>query len=182
MRSPSPKESRHSTPRPSRRLETTPRPSKRLKRLVPTPEIASTSKELVYDTPTHRPFPEPEDDDNDFAEDAQAFRRENVGLTASPYIVPYFYNRRFLDTQYGIRKVGNSFMMGDYALLVNTDITIKGQEFRGTKGLWELMTRKKVNRKLITTDYQPGSGIQITRGSKFQDVIPQLSADQAEEV
>ena len=44
-------------------------------------------------------------------------------------------------------------MIGDSAVLVdtNSDITIKGQEFRGTKGLWELLTRKKVNRKLITT-------------------------------
>jgi len=45
-------------------------------------------------------------------------------------------------------------MIGDSAVLVDTDsdITIKGQEFRGTKGLWQLLTRKKVNRKLITTD------------------------------
>jgi len=67
--------------------------------------------------------------------------------------VPYFYNKRFLDTQYGIRKVGDSFMVGDSAVLVDTDsdITIKGEEFRGTKGLWELLTRKNFKRKLITT-------------------------------
>ena len=89
----------------------------------------------------HRPFPELEeddedDDDNNFAEeDVQAFGRENVGTIASPYIVPYFYNKRFLDTQYGIRKVGDSFMIGDSAILVDTDsdITIKGEESRGTK-------------------------------------------------
>ena len=45
-------------------------------------------------------------------------------------------------------------MIGDSAQLVDTDsdITIKGQEFRGTKGLWELLTRKNVNRTHITTD------------------------------
>ena len=45
-------------------------------------------------------------------------------------------------------------MVGDSATLVDTDsdITITKQEFRGTKGLWELLTRKNVNRKLITTD------------------------------
>jgi len=47
LRSPSPKESRQSTPRTSRRLETIPRPSRRLERLVSTPAIASTSKEVV---------------------------------------------------------------------------------------------------------------------------------------
>ena len=75
-------------------------------------------------------------------------------------------------------------MIGDSAILVGTDsdITIKGQEFRGTKGLWVLLTRKNVNRKHITTDdlkkynkllvltnthftdYQPGGDIQVTRG------------------
>ena len=45
-------------------------------------------------------------------------------------------------------------MICDSAVLVNTDsdITIKGQEFRGAKGLWELLTRKNVNRKHIMTD------------------------------
>jgi len=108
--------------------------------------------------------------------------------------VPYFYNKRFLDKQYGIRKVGDSFMIGDSAILVDTDsdITIKGQEFRGTKGLWKLLTRKNVNRKHITTDdlkkykkilvltnghltdYQPGVDIQVTRGPKFNEFISHL--------
>ena len=61
---------------------------------LPTPATASTSKEVVYETPTHRPFPELEEDDkddddddnnNNFAEeDVQAFGRENVGTIASP--------------------------------------------------------------------------------------------------
>jgi len=152
--SPSPKEIRQL-------ISSTLRPSRRLEKLVPTPAIASTSKEVVYETPTHGPFPEPEDDDHDEEddydfeeEDVQTFGRENVGPIANPYIVPYFYNRRFLDTQYGTRKVGDSFMIGDSAVLVDTDsdVTIKGQEFRGTKGLWELLKRKNVNRKLITTN------------------------------
>jgi len=141
-------------------ISSTPLPSTRLETLVPTPAIASTSKTILYETPTHRPFPEPEDDDydevdNDFSEeDLQTFGRENVGPIASPYIVPYFYNRRFLGTQYGVRKVVDSFMIGDSTVLVDTDsdVTIKGQEFRGTKGLLELLTRKNANGKLITTD------------------------------
>ena len=68
---------------------------------------------VVYETPTHRPFPEIEEDDDDddyenFDEDyVQAFGRENLGTIASPYIVPYFYKKRFLDSQYGIRNVGD---------------------------------------------------------------------------
>jgi len=96
-----------------------------------------------------------DDDDNVFVEeDAQAFGRENVGPIARPYIVPYLYNRRYLDTQYGLRKDGDSFKIGDSTVLVDpdSDITIKGREFRGTTGLFELLTRKNVDRKIITTD------------------------------
>jgi len=82
-------------------------------------------------------------------------------------------------------------MIVDSAILVDTDsdITIKGQEFRGTKELWELLTRKNVIRKLINTNelkkckkilvltnahfanYQPGGDIQVTRGPKFHENI-----------
>jgi len=107
---------------------------------LPAPAIASTSKKVVYETPKRRTFPELEEDDDDEddnfdEEDVQAFGRENVGTIASPYIVPYFNIKPFLYTQYGIRKVGDLFMIGDSAILVDTDsdITIKGEESRGTK-------------------------------------------------
>jgi len=110
--------------------------------------------------------------------------------------LPYLSNRRrsHLDTQYGIRKDGDSFKIGDSTVLVDTDsdITIRGKEFRGTTALWELLTRKSVGRRKITTDdlkkykkileltnahltgYQPGADLQITRGSKYRDVIAPL--------
>ena len=96
-----------------------------------------------------------DDDDNIFVEeDAQAFGRENVGPIASPYMVPYLYNRRYLDTQYGLRKDGDSFKIGESTVLADpdSDITIKRREFKGTTGLWELLKRKNVDRKKITTE------------------------------
>ena len=41
--------------------------------------------------------------------------------------MPYVYKRRFLDTQYGIRKDGDIFKIGDSAVVVYTDgdITVK---------------------------------------------------------
>jgi hypothetical protein len=62
------------------------------------------------------------------------------GELASPYV----YKRGFLDTTYGIRKVGDTFMIGDSPVdvNVNSNIHIKKQEFQGTKGLWELLTRE----------------------------------------
>ena len=81
-------------------------------------------------------------------EDAKRFGRENVGSVSSPYLMPYVYKRRFLDTQYGTRKDGDTFKIGDTLVLVDQDgdITIKENEFRGSEGLWELLTRKNVNK------------------------------------
>ena len=97
------------------------------------------------------------------------------------------YKGRFLDTEYGVRKEGNIFMIGDSPVLVDTsgDITIKDRVFKGSKGLWELLTRKNVNTEVITkgdlksykiiltmtnahlTQYQPDGNNNITRGNKF---------------
>jgi len=66
--------------------------------------VALPSTLAVYKTPKPRfSFEEISDDDDDddvfVDEDARAFGRDNVGPIASPYILPYFYNRRYLDTQ-----------------------------------------------------------------------------------
>jgi len=85
------------------------------------------------------------DEDDNFVEDeARAYGREKVGSVASPYLMPYVYNRCFLDIQYGVRKDGDIFMIGDSLVVVNTgcDITIKERVIKGSKCLWELFTRK----------------------------------------
>jgi len=101
--------------------------------------------------------------------------------------MPYAYKRLFLDTQYGVRKDGEMFMIGDSPIVVDTvgDNTIKDRVFKGSKGLWELLTRKKMNAEFITKDdlksykqiltmtnahltkYQPDGNINITRGKKI---------------
>ena len=45
-------------------------------------------------------------------------------------------------------------MIGDSQLTVDedSDITIKGKDFKGTQGLWELMTRRNVQWDIIMTD------------------------------
>ena len=77
-------------------------------------------------------------------------------------------------------------MIGDSPIVVDTDgaITIKERVFKGSKRLWELLTRKKVNTEFITKDnlkmylkilmtndhltkYQPDGNIYITRGKNF---------------
>jgi hypothetical protein len=85
-------------------------------------------------------------------------------------------------------------MIGDSAVTVDSrsDITIHDKTFRGTKVLWELLTRKKLGEKLdSTTDlkryknilemtnahlegYKPGGDKHISRGQKFVNVISKL--------
>ena len=68
--------------------------------------------------------------------------------------MPYAYKWRFLDIQFSIDKDGDIFKIGDSRVLVDQDgdITIKGNEFRGPEGLWELLTRKRVNKDHVTSD------------------------------
>ena len=93
-----------------------------------------TFKEIIYETPK-RELVREEDDvdyDDEFNEvDAKKFCRENLGSVASPYLMPYVYKRRFLDTQYGMRKDGDIHKIGDSAFLVyqECDITIKRRNF-----------------------------------------------------
>jgi len=54
-----------------------------------------------------------DEDDNFVEEEAGEYGRENVGPEASPYLMSYVYKGRFLHTQYGVRKDGDMFMIGD---------------------------------------------------------------------
>jgi hypothetical protein len=85
-------------------------------------------------------------------------------------------------------------MIGDQIVSVDpqSNIHIENTTFPGTKGLWELLTRKKVNKKLITADdlqqyktilvktnahligYNPNANINVSRGLKYRHVISNL--------
>jgi len=75
----------------------------------------------------------------------------------------------------------------------DADITIKEKEFRGSEGLWILLTRKRVYKKHVTSDdlktykkmlllanahlegYQLEGVINVSRGKKFHEIIAQFS-------
>jgi hypothetical protein len=87
-------------------------------------------------------------------------------------------------------------MIGDSPMYVDTEvnITIKGTQFKGTEGVWALLTRKKVNMEHVSktdltkykkillktiaplTGYQPGDSLNMTRWKKFREVIATLFA------
>jgi len=113
--------------------------------------------------PLHTPHSIKRDVDDDVSTDDQQIEREvldfgamTVGALATPYVLPYLYEskRRGLDTDYGIRREGGVFMIGDSQVSVDRDgkIHIKNVDFPATKGLWELLTRKKLDTNSVTRD------------------------------
>jgi len=86
--------------------------------------IPSTVRDVIYETPTsHPPLSIKRDvDDDDVSTDDQQIESEvldfgamTVGALASPYVSPYLHEskKRGLDTEYGIRREGDVFMIGD---------------------------------------------------------------------
>jgi len=136
-------------------------PSAPAKPHIATP-IPSTSSDVIYQTSTPPPPSIVKGDDDEDGDDVGAkphvleFGAKTLGELASPYVSPYVYEskRRFLDTEYGIRRVDDEYMIGDSRVSVDRDgnIHIKKVEFPATKGLWELLTRKKVNKKSVTSN------------------------------
>ena len=49
--------------------------------------------------------------------EVRAFARNTFGEIASPHVSPYVHKRGVLDAEYGLRKIGNRFFIG------NSDVT-----------------------------------------------------------
>jgi hypothetical protein len=93
---------------------------------------------------------------------------------------------RFRDKQYGIRKEGDTIMIGNSSVDLDKPgfITVKGKQFKLTRGMWDLLTRNDVDTgtispndmqryrsilKLTSTHlsgYEPDGKIKISRGVK----------------
>ena len=66
----------------------------------------------------------------------------------------YLYNRLFLDKEFGIRKDADGQLRigkSPIDIVENTDVFVEGKTYTGTPGLFDLLTRKKINKSLITT-------------------------------
>jgi len=105
----------------------------------------------------------------------------NVGDLASPYVSPYLYEskKRSLDTVYGIRRDGDVFMIGDSQVGVDRDgnIHINNVKFPATKGLWELLTRKRVDKHSFTTaDIKHNSTILEITNAHLEGYSPVLTS------
>jgi len=177
-------------------------PTKRRRLAYETTTLASipyTYRDVVYETPKRDV-----DDDGDYVSDDDLrvephvldYGAINVGALASPYVSPYLYEckKRTLDTVHGIRRDGDVFMKGDSQVGVDRDdnIHINNVEFPATKGLWELLTRKRVDKHLVTSPdikqyktilemtnahlegYKPRANIRNSKGVKYKEIISKL--------
>jgi NADPH-dependent 7-cyano-7-deazaguanine reductase QueF-like protein len=128
--------------------------------------------------------------------DVTQFATHNFGTLASQYITPYLYRGGSnLDREYGLRRdQDGKFRVGNLKIEIdnNSNIFIASKNFKGTKGLFELLTRNKIQRSEITShdlkiykqilelssahrqNYDPAEVIKISRSRKYRDVISQL--------
>jgi hypothetical protein len=107
--------------------------------------LPKTEGEAVFESPGIAST----SDDDDVAGsvskgDVQAFARKSFGPIASPFLSPFVHRRGVLDAEYGLRKIDNRFFLDNSDAIANTksDLYIRHKHFKGTRDLWELLTRK----------------------------------------
>jgi hypothetical protein len=160
--------------------------------------MLSGEEEEVFETGPTTTTTSDDDDDDDEIEvrksDVQAYARKSYGDVASPYMEPFIHETGTLVVGYGLRKVGDKFYIGNSVVTVDKDINfhIQNKRFKGTRGLWELLTRKIVEKKLVTNKdlaqykdildltsahlvgYDPSGAIRTSRAHKFRNFIAKL--------
>jgi len=67
--------------------------------------------------------------------EVHAFARKSFGEIFSPYLSPYVHKRGVLNAEYGLRKLGNQFFIGNSDATVNTNsnIYVKDKHFKGKR-------------------------------------------------
>jgi len=124
----------------------------------------------------------------------KAFSEQQFGSVASPYIASYVLHASDVDNDFGMRRdIDGAFRIGNANVEIDRDsnVIVKGISYKGTRGLFELLTRK-VDRSFITDsdmkayrtilqathghleNNDPSGGIKTTRGAKYKDIISKL--------
>jgi len=125
----------------------------------------------------------------------KVFSEQHFGALASPYVATYVFRTGNVNKDFGMRRdVDGTFRIGDAEVAIdqNSNVIVHGKSYKGTRGLFELLTRKKVDQSFISdTDlkaykeileathghvenHDPSGVIKTTRGPKFKDGISKL--------
>ena len=129
----------------------------------------------------------------------KAFSEQQFGSVASPYISSYVFHETDVDKDYGMRRdADGTFRIGNSVVQIdrNSNVIVQGVPYRGTTNLFQLLTRKKVDRSFITNrdmnsykaileathghleDNEPSGGIKTTRGAKYRHHLQIISYGQ----
>ena len=126
---------------------------------TPSPSLPYLNRayESVFAAPIKRSLSMESDEDeaSHVAGDAtvKAFSEQEFGAVASPYMASYVFRAADVDKDYGMRRdVDGKFGIGNSALQIdsNSNVIVQGVPYKCTKGLFELLTCKKVDRSFIT--------------------------------
>ena len=78
-------------------------------------------------------------------------RTLELGDVATKYLKEYAANKKLTDTTFGIYSKDGEFYIGDSRITIEgDDITVGNNSYKGTPGLWELMTMKEPNETLYS--------------------------------
>ena len=108
--------------------------------LKPIREGIEKLPEVIAFPPT-QPLEKATEEEEDEEEEEEKEEDESVGEIARHYL-----NKQYRDVTFGIRKEkGHHYIGNKHVIVVDNDIIIKdsGEKFKGTDGLWELITSKK---------------------------------------
>jgi len=83
------------------------------------------------------------------------FSTKHFGSVASPYVSSYVFRARNVDKDFGLRREADgTFKIGNSTVEIDpqSNVYVQGRMYDGTPGLFELLTRKKVNYSLVSTN------------------------------
>jgi hypothetical protein len=129
----------------------------------------------------------------------ETFTNKNFGDIAGVYLAPYLHTPRATDTIFGLyRDRDGNFKIGHSQVEIqNNDLYIEDKYFKGTRGLWELLTKKSVDLSKVTSldkqvykqilvltnahlkNNEPFNQIKANRGKKYKDIIAKLFPSKA---
>ena len=116
------------------------------------PHYRVRHKKIIYET-AKRPGEAEEEEENEGASyipepEVTEFSTKHFVSVASPYVSSYAYRSWNVDKDFGIRREADgSFRIGNSVVDIypQRNVYVQGKIYEGSRGLFELLTRKKVN-------------------------------------
>ena len=76
-----------------------------------------------------------------------------LGELATQYLQQYASNKKSVDTTFGVHSKDGKFYIGDELITIDgDDVTVGNTSYKGTPGLWELLTMAKPNNSIYDSD------------------------------